>query len=194
MKPSSRRAIEQAEWLVFRALGKHPDLTTRLLALAELADRKGAEALAAVSGDRGALLRFSVRGGRKRVAKRSGVLQKMGALEAELQPNGLAAPPTGRKASADAGEALRLGEARRGLGDPRSRRRDSPSGGRGEPWPYGGRRSVEPGFHRGGLGSPGRSSARPCLSIPCRFFDGPDLSTDQDPALVGHGTSRPHRT
>ncbi len=78
------QAIEQAEWLVFRALGKHPDLTTRLLALAELADRKGAEALAQLVEIEEPLTLLGQRG-RKRVAKRSGVLQKMGALEAELQ-------------------------------------------------------------------------------------------------------------
>ena len=76
------RAIEQGEWLIFKALARNPGLTTRLLALTELAAGKDAEALSQLVGieDPVALLDQK---GQKRVARRGGVLEKMRAFEDE---------------------------------------------------------------------------------------------------------------
>lgn len=79
------RAIEEAEWLVFQALAGHPDLRTRLLALTELADRKDAEGLLSQLVEIEDPVAFLDQKGKKRVAERGDVLEKVRALEDEFR-------------------------------------------------------------------------------------------------------------
>ena len=79
------RAIEKAEWLIFQALAGHPDLRTRLLALTELADRKDAEGLLSQLVEIENPVAFLGQKGKKRVAERGDVLEKVRALEDEFR-------------------------------------------------------------------------------------------------------------
>ncbi len=101
------RAMEEGKWLILQAIATHPDLTTWLLALTELADRKPPQPLQSIRPMTGGptasrVARSAPPGfstlvevddpvtrldgnGRKRAAKRAGVLEKMRALEGDLE-------------------------------------------------------------------------------------------------------------
>ena len=76
------RAIEHGEWLILEALARNPGVTTRLLALTELAGEEDAGALSQLVEIDDPVVLLD-QNGQKRVAKRSDVLGKMRALEDE---------------------------------------------------------------------------------------------------------------